>query len=183
MTCHVRLKAINSLAPGRFEWNFRQVNLQGNSNDCWLRYLSWKCPQINITGSGYGLMPSLDFIDDQSTLVQVMAWCPQETSQYLSQCWPRSMSPYGVTSTRPQWVNWDNDKHDLKGEVRQVPTKGWARGVWCMKTNAFRTCGSHYGLNISRLGCGKVKTSTRNLWGIGMIYISKKSHWAVVWVD
>ena len=36
--------------------------------------------------------------DDKSTLVQVMA-----TSHYLSQCWPRSMSPYGVT--RPQWVN------------------------------------------------------------------------------
>ena len=42
-------------------------------------------------------------IDDKSTLVQVMAWCRQATSHYLSQCWPRSMSPYGVT--RPQWVN------------------------------------------------------------------------------
>ena len=31
-----------------------------------------------------------------------MAWCRQATSHYLSQCWPRSMSPYGVT--RPQWV-------------------------------------------------------------------------------
>ena len=39
--------------------------------------------------------------DDTSTLVQVMAWCSQATSRYLSQCWPRSMSPYGVT--RPQW--------------------------------------------------------------------------------
>ena len=37
------------------------------------------------------------------TLVQVMAWCRQATSHYLSQCWPRSLSPYGVT--RPQWVN------------------------------------------------------------------------------
>ena len=37
------------------------------------------------------------------TLVQVMAWCHQATSHYLNQCWPRSMSPYGVT--RPQWVN------------------------------------------------------------------------------
>ena len=37
------------------------------------------------------------------TLVQVMAWCSQATSHYLSQCWPGSMSPYGVT--RPQWVN------------------------------------------------------------------------------
>ena len=45
---------------------------------------------------------SLDLIDDKSTLVQVMAWCRQATSHYLSQCWPRSMSPYGVT--RPQWV-------------------------------------------------------------------------------
>ena len=39
---------------------------------------------------------------DKSTLVQVMAWCRQATSHYLSQCWPRSLSPYGVT--RPQWV-------------------------------------------------------------------------------
>ena len=46
---------------------------------------------------------SLDFTDDQSTLVQVMAWCRQATSHYLSQCWPRSLSPYDIT--RPQWVN------------------------------------------------------------------------------
>ena len=45
---------------------------------------------------------SLDLTDDKSTLVQVMAWCRQATSHYLSQCWPRSMSPNGVT--RPQWV-------------------------------------------------------------------------------
>ena len=45
---------------------------------------------------------SLDLTDDKSTLVQVMAWCRQATSHYLSQCWPRSLSPYGVT--RPQWV-------------------------------------------------------------------------------
>ena len=39
----------------------------------------------------------LDLTDDKSTLVQVMAWCCQATSHYLSQCWPRFMSPYGVT--------------------------------------------------------------------------------------
>ena len=33
---------------------------------------------------------SLDFTDDQSTLVQVMAWCCQATSHNLSQCWPKS---------------------------------------------------------------------------------------------
>ena len=44
----------------------------------------------------------LDLTDDKSTLVQVMAWCRQATSHYLSQCWPRFMSPCGVS--RPQWV-------------------------------------------------------------------------------
>ena len=36
-------------------------------------------------------------------LVQVMAWCRQAQSHYLSQWWPRSMSPNGVI--RPQLVN------------------------------------------------------------------------------
>ena len=47
---------------------------------------------------------SLDFTDDQSTLVQVMAWCHQATSHYLNHCWPRSPTPYVIT--RPQWVKW-----------------------------------------------------------------------------
>ena len=38
----------------------------------------------------------------KSSLVQVMAWCRQATSHYLSQCWRRSLSPHGVP--RPQWV-------------------------------------------------------------------------------
>ena len=41
--------------------------------------------------------------DYKSTLVQVIAQCRQATSHNLSQCWPRSMSPYGITT--PQWVN------------------------------------------------------------------------------
>ena len=59
--------------------------------------------------SGWGIsyeialrwMP-VDLTDDKSTLVQVMAWCHHATSHYLSQCWPRSMSPNSVT--RPEWV-------------------------------------------------------------------------------
>ena len=35
-------------------------------------------------------------------MIQVMAWCCQAASHYLRQYWPRSMSPYGVTS--PQSV-------------------------------------------------------------------------------
>ena len=44
------------------------------------------------------------WVTDKCTLVQVMAWCHQGTSHYLSQCWHSSMSPYHVT--RPHWVNW-----------------------------------------------------------------------------
>ena len=88
-------KHVNSLAPGRFEWNFKWTILKlilVTTHSAWdISYeitLSWI---------------SLDFTDGKSTLVQVMAWCHQATSHYLNQCWPRSMSPYGVT--RPQWVN------------------------------------------------------------------------------
>ena len=48
---------------------------------------------------------SLNLTDDKSTLVQVMAWCRQETSHYLNQCWLRYPTPYGVI--RPQWVKWE----------------------------------------------------------------------------
>ena len=82
----------NSLAPGKFEWNFRYVIFkQILAIDGW--GISCKIALIWML---------LDFTDDQSTLVQVMAWCRQATSHYRSQCWPRTMSPNGVT--RPQWV-------------------------------------------------------------------------------
>ena len=82
----------NSLVPGKFEWNFRYLIFQiisvidgcDISSELALRWMS------------------LDLTDEKSTLVQVMAWCHQATSHYLSQCWPRSLSPYGVT--RPQWL-------------------------------------------------------------------------------
>ena len=45
---------------------------------------------------------SLDYTYDEPTLVQVMAWCHQATSNYLNQSWQRSLPPYGVI--RPQWV-------------------------------------------------------------------------------
>ena len=53
----------------------------------------------------------LHLTDDKSTLVQVMAWCRQATSHYLSQCWPRLMSPNGIT--RPQWVKLHTQKQDM----------------------------------------------------------------------
>ena len=71
-------KMVNSLAPGKFEWNFRYVIFKrisvigGWGNSCEIA-LTWKPP---------------DLTDDKSTLAQVMAWCRQATSHYLSQCWP-----------------------------------------------------------------------------------------------
>ena len=78
--------AINSLAPGRSECDFptvifNRVLLIGIFRSSYDNALRW--------------MPQ-DLTDDQATLVQVMAWCRQATSHYLSQCWP----------TRPQWVKW-----------------------------------------------------------------------------
>ena len=48
-------------------------------------------------------MLSKDLSDNESTLVQVMDWCHQATSHYLSQSWPSCMSPHIVT--KPQRVN------------------------------------------------------------------------------
>ena len=56
---------------------------------------------LMIGGSGFWWM-SLDLTGDKSILIQVMAWCRQATSHYLSQCWPSSRASYG--GTRPQWV-------------------------------------------------------------------------------
>ena len=44
--------------------------------------------------------------NDKSTLVQVMAWCRQAASHYLTQRWPWSMSPYGVTTLRVEQNGW-----------------------------------------------------------------------------
>ena len=82
----------NSLAPGRFDWNFK------------LRIF-----MLILVIGGWGIFREIalrwkseGLPDDKSILGQVMAWCRQATSHYLSQCWPRSMSPHGVTW--PQWV-------------------------------------------------------------------------------
>ena len=102
-TCHHCLirfcqfsSIVNSLAPGKFEWKFRYVIFKWNL-------------VIDVEAS-LAKLPSyechLDFTDDQSTLVQVI------TSHYPSQCWPRSLSPYGVT--RPQWVNYITYTFDLR---------------------------------------------------------------------
>ena len=89
--------SLNSLAPVKFLWHF------------W--YLINIINQIVSVIDGWGISCELALNVNvtwaywwQSTLVQVMACCHQATSHYLSQWWPRSLSPwYGIT--RPQWVN------------------------------------------------------------------------------
>ena len=55
-------------------------------------------------------MPQNTF-NDQSTLVQAIAWCHQATQNYPSQCWQRSMSLKGVT--RPQWAKYFLEHDDI----------------------------------------------------------------------
>ena len=74
---------VNSLVPRRC----CRISKSSLGTHC---EISLKCMPQNLT-------------DEKSTLVQVMAWCRQATSYYLSQCWPSSMSPNGVT--RLQSVN------------------------------------------------------------------------------
>ena len=87
-----RPAGVNSLAPGRFQRNFRHVIFK-------------QIVVIDDWGISCEIAPTWkpqDLTDDESTLVWVMAWCRQATSHYLSQCLPRSLTPNGVT--RPQWV-------------------------------------------------------------------------------
>ena len=81
--CHG--ECVSSLAPGRCGSNFKSTFFK-------------LILQNNQLGSGWELnlrrLPQT-LTDEKSTLVPVM--------HYLSQFWPRSLSPYGIT--RPQWIN------------------------------------------------------------------------------
>ena len=45
-----------------------------------------------------------DHVDGKSLLLQVMAWCRQAGDHYLNQCWPSSMTRYGVLGPQSQCV-------------------------------------------------------------------------------
>ena len=120
---------LNSLAPGRFERNLRKVIFKLISMICdWgifckiaLRWMS-----MNLT-------------DDKSTLVRVMAWCRQAASHYLSQCWPRSVSPYGVT--RPRWVNC-NGSFLMQITCKCLGLSRWAMSMKACSDSMVRASGS-----------------------------------------
>ena len=75
----------NPLAPGRCSDKFKHMLQIKFMSTCEIA-LRW--------------MPQ-NIIDDKSTLVQVMSWCYQAPSHYLSQCWSRSMLPYAIPRQQP----------------------------------------------------------------------------------
>ena len=92
MSKHVSIKGVHSLASGRFAWNIRWLIFK------LILVIDW----CGISCETAIKWLSLDLNYHKSALGQVMAWRRQATSHYLSQCWPRAMSPYGVNC--PQWV-------------------------------------------------------------------------------
>ena len=79
---------VNSLAPRRRGCNF----------DCMiLKHISVSEIFIISCGTALKWMPQ-DHTDDELSVVQVMAWCRQATSHYLSQVWPWYMPPCHVAS-------------------------------------------------------------------------------------
>ena len=102
----------------------------------------------------------LDLTDDKSTLVHVMAWCCQAASHYPSQCWPRSMSPYGVI--RPQWVHagvttrWCNGRLIYPPVARKHPV--WCKAPWMSGHS-----------RLWRWGCQIWLWNFVSLWGLFMI--------------
>ena len=81
----------NSMVPGKCGCN---------PNNVFFKLKPW----VNILSTSSEIVlrriPQSTF-DAKLTLVRVMGWCRQATSHYLSPCWSRSTSPYGV---RRQWV-------------------------------------------------------------------------------
>ena len=104
-------RALKSLVTGRCGSNFKIVIFED------ILHIKLLCSAREIA---LMWMPQTIF-DDKSTLIQIMAWSRQPTSHNLSQCWPRSISPYGIT--KPQWVNTESC-HDASFIV--IGKAGWS---------------------------------------------------------
>ena len=104
---------VNSLTPWRFQWN--QVNLVIDGWVCHMKLLSRD--------------HHLTFSNDRSKLVQLMAWCGQATSHYLTQC---SMSSVGhddlLMDAHPQCIVFTKMccltlVHDIKTQMLPTPDR------------------------------------------------------------
>ena len=77
------------LAPGRCGCNYESA-------------IAESVLRIELTSTSCEIALRWNF-DDKYILIQVMVWCHQATSHYLSQYWPSSMSSYVIT--RPKWID------------------------------------------------------------------------------
>ena len=112
---NIDFESLNSLTPGRFDRKFVS-RFQIDFDDWWLRYLLRNCPRAIFTrlrswsvnsGSGNGLVSS---------------------GHYLSQCWPSSMSLYGVT--RPNVCQCLLClQHGLRGSSSKWLTHDWLKSA------------------------------------------------------
>ena len=91
-----------------------KLELQTRFMNWYLQHFLWNCSQENAT----------EPFDYKSALVQVMAWCHQATSHYLSQCWPRScrhMTSLGHNELRKgngQWSDYTSGNKSCHGFVK-----------------------------------------------------------------
>ena len=153
----------NSLVPGRSECDpknvfFNLVLLIGIFRSSYDNALRW--------------MPQ-DLTDDKSTLVQVMAWCHQATSHYLSQCWLipcRLMASLGQNeltySLPPSLVNHSGLSRSIPWLIMPWLLLSWTQ-YWEFKCSTvetpYNTAPYITGSNIARLGHGS-QNSWSKLW-------------------
>ena len=83
-------------------------------------------------------------LDDKSEFFGVTAWCLQATSNYLNQCWPRSVSLYGIT--RLQWV------------IHSFIIIMWLLTLWCF------ICFSYFLIAINHLWFWHIDFGEHDLW-------------------
>ena len=109
---------------GFWRGSFNSLAPEGCSNDL-KHVISTHMLWINFMGTFYETVHkwmSQNTFDEKSTSIQVISLCRQTTSHYMSQCWLRSVSPYGAT--RSQWVKWIalrcNYLENFEGIVNQI---------------------------------------------------------------
>ena len=112
-------RRVNSLAPGKFDYslkllNFKLISMKNISSIFYEITIRWVLQHLT---------------DHKSTLLQVMAWCRQAPSHYLSQCWPRSLSSYDIT--RPQWVKQISSANSSPWQTC-CPNHAWCDLLWLM---------------------------------------------------
>ena len=104
-----------------------------------------------------------------------MANCRQATSHYLSQCWPRYMSPHGVT--RSKWLNklsrcsrlerWCFARDPLPRILIQIPRRfpfeitRWYQ-QWCTGCHFCWPLPSNMSLWVEALSCRKINRCQRS---------------------